>query len=132
TALGDVTDSFFGAKREIDGSSKPAISKRRGGGIGGLGGLLPVRLSPGERVDVGGKSYVVPGQPEPRDSFLTALPPEAVVWTFDGQARLAMGEDPSSVLKTQAPHFREGGIVKPKVVGGSTSGRGVANQSIEE
>lgn len=137
-AIDDVLEDFSRGKSAIDGASGPAIAKRRGGPIGrrgkhrGATRMVPVRLSPGERVDYGHKSFIVPGTPEPKDSFYTQLPESAVVYTFDGQARLAQGEPPGSVLKTQAPHFRAGGVVRPRIIGGSSGGRGVANKSLGE
>lgn len=129
-AIDGLLEDFTRGKSAIDGSSRPAIAKRGGGGLRRGSGTVPVKLSPGERVDVGKKSYIVPGRPQPRDSVYAELPEEAVVWTWDGQTRLARGESPQSVLQTQAPHFREGGLVKPSIVGGSSGSRSVANKSL--
>jgi TP901 family phage tail tape measure protein len=75
------------------------------------GGIVAA-VSPGELVTYGEGAWTVPGPRSAADNVVTVLPVGAAVWTGDGQARLAAGEAPSSVLRTQAPHFRAGGVVQ--------------------
>ncbi|HUR86336.1 MAG TPA: hypothetical protein VMY78_13425 [Solirubrobacteraceae bacterium] len=74
------------------------------------GGTVPVRLSPGERVDYGGRSWMVPGTRKAADSVLAAVPPGAQVFTGHGQALLAAGASPAQALAAQRPHFGPGAI----------------------
>lgn len=113
-------------------------SKRRGGLVEwvaqkfGRGGV-PVAVSPGEMFKTpDGRSGLVPGRPEPRDSVLTSMPVGTKVFTFDGQRRLLEGASESAALRDQRPHFARGGIVKPEITGGSPKARDLGNTVIGE
>jgi TP901 family phage tail tape measure protein len=116
--IGAIRELIPAPLRKVAGHV-PVLGKLLNGRRGGVmrryqdGGLVPAMVSPGELVQYGAASWTVPGTPTAADSVATVLPAGAAVFTFDGQARLAAGESPSSVLSTQAPHFRAGGRVHP-------------------
>lgn len=110
------------------GASGAVPRKRRGGPISGGGKTVTAAVSPGEMISYRGREIMVPGRPEPRDSVLMNLPVGSKVFTRDGQMRLAMGSSEAQALRDQAPHFNEGGIVRPQMVGGIPAPRGVANK----
>lgn len=129
----NLMQSDFTQKADVITGYGSPQSKRRGGIIRNYraGGLVPAMLSPGELlIEPNGRKSVVPGTPTARDSVFMHLPENTAVATFDGQARLAAGEPLNSVMRTQAPHFAAGGIVKPTVSGGSPAARGLANKGI--
>lgn len=110
------------------------LFKRRGGTIRHYqdGGLVPAFVSPGEEIEHGGGSWIVPGAREARDSMFTMLPVGARVWTDHGQQLRASGVPDDAALAMQAPHFARGGVVRGKVstfgppgeaAGGMASGR---------
>lgn len=96
----------------------------RRGGIAGprgihrfnAGGVVPARVSSGELLlDPDGNAAIVPGPRVAADNVLTALRPGTMVFTGDGQRRLGAGASLDDALRTQLPHFAEGGIVRGKV-----------------
>jgi TP901 family phage tail tape measure protein len=113
-------------------------SRRRGGLIERVrqrfrGGGVPVALSSGEMFKTpDGKTGVVPGRPTAADNVLTTMPVGTKIFTFDGQRRLAEGASESEALRSQRPHFASGGIVKPKVTGGTKKSAEVANTAISK
>lgn len=127
------------------GVTDKAVSLRSGGHVPFGAGQKTVTayVSPGERVDYKGRTWIVPGRPEPRDSVSARLPAGARVYTFDGQVRLAMGESAESALRNQAPHFQGGGLVsaedrriasaklpRPLMKGGSRLPTRIGNQGL--
>jgi TP901 family phage tail tape measure protein len=84
------------------------------------GGIVPALVSPGEQIVYGNRAMVVPGTPTAADSVFMGLPVGAGVLTWDGQARMAAGASLDEALATQAPHFREGGMVQRFRPGGTT------------
>jgi len=109
------------------GASGPVPRRRKGGSISGGGKMVTAAVSPGELISYRGREIYVPGRPEPRDSVLMNLPVGAKVFTRDGQMRRAMGATDAQALRDQAPHFAEGGIVRPQMIGGIPGPRRVAN-----
>jgi 3D (Asp-Asp-Asp) domain-containing protein len=89
-------------------------SKRTGGVIRRYreGGLVPAFVSPGEEIESGGRSWVVPGARVAADSVFAWLPDGARVWTGHGQRLRAAGVPDDIALATQAPHFASGGVVQ--------------------
>ena len=136
-STGQMMKIFKNRVEALDNLGKPRVSRRKGGRIPHAvahferGGLVPAAVSPGEMISYGSKQMIVPGRPEPRDSVLMGLPAGARVFTWDGQARLMMGQSEDRVLREQAPHFAAGGIVKPKILGGSTKANQHANKAID-
>ena len=111
------------------GGESGAVPRRRGGSImGGNGRSVTAAVSPGEMITHRGREVMVPGRPEARDSVLMNLPVGSKVFTSDGQARLAMGASHAQALRDQAPHFVDGGLVRPQMVGGIPGPRRVANR----
>ena len=122
--------SAFGSDQRV------SLSFRRGGMAKFSGpGLVPAMVSPGELISYKGRELYVPGRPEPRDSVMMNLPPGAKVFTFDGQARLAMGASQNEALRKQAPHFARGGVVgeapRPKLIGGPAVPRATGQAAID-
>ncbi|HTU15633.1 MAG TPA: phage tail tip lysozyme [Solirubrobacterales bacterium] len=123
----NVAAGAFGAKSQVK------LAFRRGGPVPlGKGKLVPVRVSPGERVDYQGRSWTVPGRPEKKDSVYAELPQGAAVMTWDGQARMAKGESRAKAIRNQLPHFSTGGKVgAPKLRGGNPHATSVGQASID-
>lgn len=132
-ATAGVVSSFNSAKSAIQGQGAPQ-AKRKGGLIQRFargGEVAPVMVSPGEAIVHRGRTSMVPGRPEPRDSVFTYAPVGSTVLTFDGQRRMAEGASLSQARARQAPHFAGGGLVKKPVITGSTPrGRETGNLAI--
>ena len=135
-STGQMMKIFKNRVEALNNLGSPRVSRRKGGRIPHAvahferGGLVPAAVSPGEMISYGSKQMIVPGRPEPRDSVLMGLPAGARVFTWDGQARLMMGQSEDRVLREQAPHFAAGGIVKPKILGGSEKANEFANKGV--
>lgn len=126
----DTMMDIFRQKMDALGTyGKPRVSKRMGGLIKKFakGGMVPAAVSPGEMISYGGKSMIVPGRPEPKDSVFMNLPVGAKVFTWDGQKRLLEGASETEALRKQAPHFAKGGLVRPDILGGSPKSNKLAN-----
>jgi len=111
--------------------------KRRGGVIQRDEGtstnpMVPVRVAPGEMLAYGRKAAIVPGSNDRSDSVSMLLPAGTEVFTYSGQELLAKGHNRDYALKHQRPHFRSGGIVRPKITGGITDGRTVGNLAVDK
>ena len=114
-------------------------AKRRGGLIGlrdegtarGSRGLVPVKVAPGELIAYKGRSMVVPGTNDKKDSVGMMLPVGTQVFTYHGQELLARGYSPKQALEKQVPHFNSGGLVRPRITGGTAKGREVGNKAID-
>ena len=132
-----IWDSLQQNREAIQNIGTPQ-SRRRGGLIERVrqrfrGGGVPVALSSGEMFKTpDGKTGVVPGRPTAADNVLTTMPVGTKIFTFDGQRRLAEGASESEALRSQRPHFASGGIVKPKVTGGTKKSAEVANTAISK
>lgn len=132
-----IMDSLQQNLEAIQNTGTPQ-SRRRGGLIERVrqrfrGGGVPVALSSGEMFKTpDGKTGVVPGRPTAADNVLTTMPVGTKIFTFDGQRRLAEGASESEALRSQRPHFASGGIVKPKVTGGTKKSAEVANTAISK
>lgn len=129
--LGEYTNAAaaaFGSDKQVE------LAFRGGGQVYASGGTVPAMVSPGERVDYKGRSWTVPGKPEPRDSVFAQLPVGASVLTFDGQARMAMGASRQEAVRKQLPHFGDGGWVqnlpRPKLSGGNSTSTATGNSAI--
>jgi len=132
-----IMDSLQQNLEAIQNTGTPQ-SRRRGGLIERVrqrfrGGGVPVALSSGEMFKTpDGKTGVVPGRPTAADNVLTTMPVGTKIFTFDGQRRLAEGASEAEALRSQRPHFASGGIVKPKVTGGTKKSAEVANTAISK
>jgi hypothetical protein len=137
TSLGKVTGHFKNSADAI-GAFSPAgfQAKRRGGLIfrdegTSRNGLVPVKVAPGEMVAYKGRSMVVPGTNDKKDSVGMMLPVGTQVFTYHGQELLARGYSPKQALEKQVPHFNSGGLVRPRITGGTAKGREVGNKAID-
>ena len=136
--LRNVSGQFRSTASAISGyGSSPFLSRRRGGLIqrdegASPNSMVPVRVAPGEMLAYGRRAAIVPGTNDRADSVSMLLPVGTEVFTYSGQEMLAKGYGRDFALKHQQPHFRGGGIVRPKIVGGITDGRTVGNMAIDK
>jgi len=89
----------------------PGTGRRRGGRVFRAGGLVDVMLSPGEEVQHGGGSWMVPGARTAADTVHAQVPSGAAVITGHGQQMMAQGATVNDAIREQMPHFRAGGKV---------------------
>lgn len=135
SGMGKINESLQESLDAIQNTGTPQ-SRRRGGLIERVrqafrDGGVPVALSSGEMFKTpDGKTGVVPGRPTAADNVLTSMPVGTKIFTFDGQRRLMEGASESEALRSQLPHFAQGGIVKPEIVGGTKKGAEVANTAV--
>ena len=114
------------------------VQRRRAGGMirwvqSFNRGGVPVAVSPGEVFKTpDGRWGRVPGRPTAADNVLTTFPVDTKIFTWDGQRRLAEGASETEALAKQAAHFNEGGIVKPKLSGGTPKAKEIGNKSIDK
>jgi 3D (Asp-Asp-Asp) domain-containing protein len=90
-----------------------ALGNRKGGVIRHLreGGLVPSMVSPGELLAFpDATSAVVPGARVAADSVFAPLPENTAVFTADGQRKMRSGMHPLDALRSQMPHFHDGGV----------------------
>lgn len=78
------------------------------------GGMVPAVVSPGELIEYGGASGIVPGARVAADTVPMMLPVGARVFTDHGQSLLSMGASPEEALSAQLPHFNTGGEATKK------------------
>ena len=135
-AYGRLAGYANSAAEAFGSNDRVRLSFRRGGMAKFSGpGLVPAMVSPGELISYKGREVYVPGRPEPRDSVMMQLPPGAKVFTFDGQARMAMGASQNEALRKQAPHFATGGMVgkapRPRLTGGARVPRATGQSAID-
>jgi hypothetical protein len=104
-------DKTFESERRPLGPLDPR-NWRRGGRVYAGGGMVPVRLSPGELgVLPSGDSFVVPGRRTAADNVGMTVPPGTKIFTDHGQQLLAGGASFGEALAHQVPHFMSGGQV---------------------
>ena len=137
TSLNKTTGHFERSANFIS-SFRPGNfqAKRRGGLIfrdegTSRNGLVPVKVAPGEMVAYKGRSMIVPGSNDKKDSVGMMLPVGSQVFTYHGQELLARGFSPKQALEKQVPHFATGGLVRPRITGGTPKGREVGNAAID-
>lgn len=116
-AVVDAVKSLIpGPIRSLAGKASGAIKSLFGGRRGGRvpryqgGGLVPIVASGGEMLVDGHQAMMIPG-PSDRDGTAMLARPGAAILTADGQTRMAMGSSLGEALRSQAPHFRNGGTV---------------------
>jgi 3D (Asp-Asp-Asp) domain-containing protein len=101
-----------GMKKLRELSESLGLEQRRGGRIPRLavGGLVPILAAGGEVHVDGGRATLIPGDPR-SDSTPMMVRPGSAVLTADGQARMAAGASLGDAVRSQAPHFKAGGVV---------------------
>jgi 3D (Asp-Asp-Asp) domain-containing protein len=93
-------------------SAKRLFGGRAGGRVPrmAVGGLVPIRAAGGEVLVDGGHATLIGGDPRSDSTLMMARPGSAVL-TGDGQARMAAGASLADAVRSQAPHFKAGGVV---------------------